>query len=312
MKKLLLVDWATLVYAVFTTALVLFWWPQTDEPLLLLALRIGAVAAVFALLYIYKVWPNRWTMLARLAFPLVMLSVWYPDTFEFSRHLPNLDHLFAQADYTLFGCEPAYEMSIWLPGKVWSELFNAGYSSYFLMIALGALVPLCWKREDAGRAVFVIITGFFAYYVIYLFLPVAGPQFYFTVIDPSLVPHGPFPAIGNFFDLHPDTAITGNDVPGFFHSLVEMAHEGGERPVAAFPSSHVGMSTVLMILFWQQKRGVFFAMLPLYVLLCASTVYIGAHYLVDVFGGWITALLFFVTFDKLYKKLAPHDETHPF
>lgn len=311
MKRLLLTDWATLIYAVFTSIVVLMWWPRMETPWALLSLRIIVVAAIFALLYIYKVWPNRLTMLARLVFPLLMLGVWYPDTFEFSRHLPNLDHLFAQADHTLFGCQPAYEMSLLLTGKVWSELFNAGYFSYFLMIALGALIPLCCKREEMGRTVFVVTAGFFAYYVIYLFLPVTGPQFYFTVIDPTLIPHGPYPSLEDYFNLHPDTPITGNEVPGFFQSLVEMAHNGGERPVAAFPSSHVGMSTVLMILFWQLKRGAFFAMLPLYVLLCASTVYIGAHYLVDVFGGWATALLFYALFNAFYRKYAPDDETYP-
>ena len=97
----------------------------------------------------------------------------------------------------------------------------------------------------------------------------------------------------------------GNDVQGLFQRLVEMAHEGGERPIAAFPSSHVGMGTVLMILFWQLKRGVFYAMLPLYILLCGATVYIGAHYLVDVFGGWATSILFFILFDRFYRRLCP-------
>jgi membrane-associated phospholipid phosphatase len=151
----------------------------------------------------------------------------------------------------------------------------------------------------------VVTAGFFAYYVIYLFLPVAGPQFYFGVIDPSLVPHGPFPAIGAYFNLHPDAPIVGNDVPGLFQWFVELAHEGGERPVAAFPSSHVGMATVIMILFLRLKPAVFYVMLPLYILLCGATVYIGAHYLVDIFGGWATGFLFFILFDRLYLRLSP-------
>ena len=68
------------------------------------------------------------------------------------------------------------------------------------------------------------------------------------------------------------------------------------------------MSTILMFLFWRLKRGVFFTMLPLYLLLCGATVYIGAHYLIDVFAGWCTAIIFFYVLDKLYIKLAPRDE----
>lgn len=300
MKKLLLTDWATLIYAALTTLLLLIFWSKNEAPWTLLSVRIAAVAVVFILLAIHTRWPNRWTMLVRLIFPLTMLGVWYPDTFEFCRHLPNLDHIFAEADLALFGCEPAIEMSRWLSGKMWSELFNAGYFSYYLMIGLGALVPLCWRQDEMQRSIFIVVAGFFAYYIIYLFLPVAGPQFYFAAIDPALISQGPFPALGNYFDLHPDAPHVGNTIAGFFQSLVEAAQEGGERPVAAFPSSHVGMSTVLMMLFWRLKRGVFFAMLPLYILLCGATVYIAAHYLVDVFGGWATAILFFYLFDRIY------------
>ncbi len=302
MKKLLLVDYATLLYVVFTSLLLLCLWERMAQPWQMIALRMAAVAGVFLFATFYMMWPSRWTKLLRMAFPLVMLSVWYPETFEFSRHFANLDHLFASADLTLFGCEPAYEMSLWLRGQIWSELFNAGYASYFLMIALCALVPFFCKEEELERTVFVVTAGFFAYYVIYLFLPVAGPQFYFGAIDASHIAQGPFPELGYYFNLHPDAAIVGNDVPGFFHSLVELAHEGGERPVAAFPSSHVGMATVLMIFFYQQKRAVFYGMLPLYILLCGATVYIGAHYLVDVFGGWITGVLFYLLFNFVFRK----------
>ncbi len=307
-KHLHLTEWSTLVYAAFTTLLLLVFWSVVEEPWSLLATRVGISAGVFVLLGIYLKYPNRWTYFLRYAYPLVMLSVWYPDTFNFCRHLPNLDHLFAKADFLLFGCEPAYEMSRWLSGQVWSELFNAGYFSYYLMIVLAALVPLIYKKEQLPRTIFVVTTGFFAYYAIYLFLPVAGPQFYFSAIDTSNILAGQFPALGNYFDLHPDAAVCGNSIPGFFQHLVEAAQQGGERPVAAFPSSHVGMSTVLMIIFWKLKRGVFYSMLPLYILLCGATVYIGAHYLIDVFGGWITAIVFYVVFDKLYLKLSPNYE----
>lgn len=303
-----LADWATIVYSTFTAVVLLFFWCQSESPWDILLTRLGIVAVVFLFLYIYTVWPNKWTRILRIAFPLAMLGVWYPDTFEFARHLPNLDHVFATADLKLFGCEPAYEMSRWLDGVVWSELFNAGYFAYYLMIALGALVPLIWRDEETLRTLFIVVAGFYAYYIIYLFLPVAGPQFYFAVIDPSLIAHGPFPALGDFFNQNPDCAVIGNTTEGFFQSLVAAAQEGGERPVAAFPSSHVGMSTILMFLFWRLKRGVFFTMLPLYLLLCGATVYIGAHYLIDVFAGWCTAIIFFYVLDKLYIKLAPRYE----
>ena len=44
--------------------------------------------------------------------------------------------------------------------------------------------------------------------------------------------------------------------------------------------------------------------MPLYLLLVGATVYIQAHYLVDVFGGLATGVLFYVVLDRLY----PHVE----
>ena len=44
--------------------------------------------------------------------------------------------------------------------------------------------------------------------------------------------------------------------------------------------------------------------ITLYLLLVGATVYIQAHYLVDVFGGLATGVLFYIILDRLY----PHVE----
>ena len=72
------------------------------------------------------------------------------------------------------------------------------------------------------------------------------------------------------------------------------------RPTAAFPSSHVGISTILMILSWRTSRRLFFVLTPFYVLLCGATVYIQAHYLIDAIAGLLTAPLFYKWSHKLY------------
>ena len=77
----------------------------------------------------------------------------------------------------------------------------------------------------------------------------------------------------------------------FFLSLVEDAKAAGERPTAAFPSSHVGISTICMFLIAHARNYKLLAILaPLYFLLCCATVYIQAHYLVDAIAGVISAI----------------------
>ena len=87
--------------------------------------------------------------------------------------------------------------------------------------------------------------------------------------------------------------------------MVVDAHAAGERPTAAFPSSHVGVSTVLMLLAWQTRnRRLFWILMFFYVVLCLSTVYIYAHYAIDVIAGWISALLLFPVLHYAYKRFA--------
>ena len=55
---------------------------------------------------------------------------------------------------------------------------------------------------------------------------------------------------------------------GFFYNLVEGSQQVGERPTAAFPSSHVGISTILMIMAWRGSKKLFACLIPFYMLLC--------------------------------------------
>ena len=71
-----------------------------------------------------------------------------------------------------------------------------------------------------------------------------------------------------------------------------MSQQAGERPTAAFPSSHVGMSTILMMLALRSRCLTLTAALtPFYVLLCCATVYIQAHYLIDALAGFASAFV---------------------
>ncbi len=293
------VEKVTLAYTLFTALLVLLLWGRMTDPGLLMYGRVLILSGLVATRVIYLWMPTRGTLLLRYLYPLSLLAYWYPDTYEFCQLFGNLDHVFARADQTLFGCQPALLFFRLLPGKVWSELFHLGYFSYYPLIALTVLAPLFTNRSLFGRTAFVVLLSFFFYYLIYLFLPVAGPQYYFHAVGLDAVQAGHFPAVGDWFRFH--TELGPSPTPsGLFRNLVEATQASGERPTAAFPSSHVGVSTILMLLLWRNRRTLMLAVAPLYVLLCASTVYIEAHYLIDVFGGWATAFLFYWLTNRLY------------
>ena len=120
-----------------------------------------------------------------------------------------------------------------------------------------------YDYKNFQRCAFVIIASFMVYYVIYDFLPVVGPTFYFKAIGMDSVSKGIFPAVGHYFNTHTDCIPSPGYPNGIFYQLVESAKEAGERPTAAFPSSHVGISTVCMLLAWRtQNRWLFGHLYP--------------------------------------------------
>ena len=86
--------------------------------------------------------------------------------------------------------------------------------------------------------------------------------------------------------------------------MLDLTHDAGERPTAAFPSSHVGVTTVVMLLALRTRsKGIIFTILPFYILMCLSTVYIYAHYAIDAIAGLVTGILLYFLFVIIYKKI---------
>lgn len=284
------VEWAMVAYAAFTSVLMLVLWSDLVDPVPMILQRIGFLALIPLVVWVYRLYPCRLAQFLRLFIIMSTLSRWYPETYEFNRLFCNLDHVFASLEHNLFGCQPSLLFSQAFPQWWVSEPLYLGYFSYFPMMVVLVLFVWYKRPDELMRTAFIVMASFFTYYVIYIFLPVAGPQYYYQVdgVDPVA---GVFPNVGHYFhemrDMYPGA---GSD--GLFHGLVSTAHDAGERPTAAFPSSHIGVSTiVLMITIRCRLKGLTLGLLPLYLLLCGATVYIHAHYLIDAIAGFITAFI---------------------
>ena len=301
-KGLFAVERISLIYNAITTILIVLLYSRMDHPGMMLLERAGIVAITFGLIYLYQKYPCRLSAFVRMVVQMSFLAYWYPDTFEFNRLFPNLDCFFASAEQWLFNCQPSVEFSKLCPDIWFSEPFNMGYFAYYPLIAIVAIYYFVFKFEWFEKASFVIVTSFFLYYLIYIFVPVAGPQFYFPAIGMENVEACNFLSIGDYFN-HNAILLPGpNFEQGLFFDLVEASQEVGERPTAAFPSSHVGISTILMIMAWRVNKKLCYGLTPFYVLLCCATVYIQAHYLIDVFAGWISAVAIYILSTWMYKR----------
>ena len=192
---------------------------------------------------------------------------------------PKIDEFLSNLDQNIFNFQPSIEFSKHFNSLFFSELFYFGYFCYYLLplVVFGVLYKfLPQKIEEFG---FILITSFLLYYFIFIIIPAEGPQFYFTF---------------------PDNYI---EAQGIFGNAIKLIQKNGEAPTAAFPSSHVGISWIVIFWLYQNFRKSVKYFLPFVILLMFSTVYIKAHYFVDVVAGFISApIVFFLTF-KFYKFL---------
>ena len=306
-KGLMTLEWVMLGYMAITIITMLFTYTKLVNPEAMLWGRLRVLVMTIALWAVYRMIPCRITKMVRIIAQMALLAWWYPDTYEINRMFPNLDHIFAGWEQNLFGCQPALLFAKALPWAVVSELMSMGYFMYYPMIALVTFYYFFCRYYEAERAVFVMLTSFFIYYLIYIYVPVVGPTFYFDAVGISEITKGIFPALGDYFNTHTNCLPTPGYTDGIFYQLVEDAKNAGERPTAAFPSSHVGVSTICMLLVWHAgNRKMLYVMLPFYIFLCLATVYIQAHYLIDAIAGLISAVVIYFALMAVSKGMIEH------
>ena len=304
-KGLLAVEWIAMGYLLLTLLMMAVLWDKLVSPEQMIKGRITFVLVTLAAWGVYWLKPCRLTIFLRIAVQMVFLSWWYPDTYELNRMLPNLDHMFAGCEQAVFGCQPALLFAQKVPWGWFSELMCMGYISYFPMMTILLVYYFLYRYNEFLKAAFVLLGAFFIFYVIFIFLPVTGPQFYYLAVGPEKIAAGVFPNLGDWFLTHSERMAVPGWTDGFFYHLLEMAHNAGERPTAAFPSSHVGITTVVMLLAHHTHcRKLVLGMLPFYILMCLSTVYILAHYAIDALTGLFTGVVFYFVLIRLSKRFA--------
>jgi len=240
---------------------------------------IFVFAFIFSLVIKNKISNNFFQLLQNILVFALMTFLYKETAMLNTLIFPKIDEFLSNLDQNIFKFQPSIEFSKHFNSLFFSELFYFGYFCYYLLplVVFGILYKfLPQKIEEFG---FILISSFLLYYFIFIIIPAEGPQFYF-----------PFP----------DNTI---EAKGIFGNMVKLIQKNGEAPTAAFPSSHVGISWIVIFWLYQNFRKSVKYFLPFVILLMFSTVYIKAHYFVDVVAGFISApIVFFLTF-KFYKFL---------
>ena len=303
-KGLLAFEWVAFGYLAFTVLMMVLLWDKLANAEDMIKGRIQFVLVTLALWAVYRLWPCRLTIFLRILGQMAFLGWWYPDTYELNRALPNLDHVFAGWEQSLFGCQPSLLFSQKVPYGWFSELMCLGYVSYFPLMLITYLYYFFKRYNEFQMTAFVMLGSFFAYYVVFVLLPVTGPQFYYLAVGTENIAAGIFPNLGDWFLTHSERMAAPGWTDGFWYHMLDLTHDAGERPTAAFPSSHVGVTTVVMLLALRTRsKGLIFTILPFYILMCFSTVYIYAHYAIDAIAGLVTGVLLYFMFISISRHI---------
>ena len=181
-RGLLALEWAVLAYMAFTLLMIFFTYTRLHNPQSMIWGRVQILVMTLLLWAVYRMVPCRMTKLMRIVPQLGLLAWWYPDTYELNRIFMNMDYIFAGWEQSLFGFQPALVFAKNFPSHIISELMDMGYFMYYPIIAYVALYYFFLKYQEFERCTFILMAAFLIYYVIFIFVPVAGPTFYYEVL----------------------------------------------------------------------------------------------------------------------------------
>ena len=196
----------------------------------------------------------------------------------------SLDAFFFRAEQFIFHSQPAQLFYLLLPEHpLVTELFFFSYFFYYALICVGLwLLFFRGRRDDAAHGLAVITCGFVIFYIFYTFFPVQGPKYYIPELR----------------------ALWYDNFNGYlFTHIMKGMFKNMNLAGAAFPSSHVAMSLIALILNWRYNRRLAVWLIPPTLTLMASTVYIYAHYLIDVPAGILAGLLLIRVLPRLLDML---------
>jgi len=274
--------WAFGYFAVSGVVILLFA-EHVQHPVRLFAVRAAVVCVILSLCRIQAVYAARNTD-GHASFPARwwhFWRYWYPHLFflfcfeELAQLMTLIQPHWQDAkliafDHWLTGVHP----SVWLeqfatPGR--NELMQLAYLTYFVyLLALGGI--LYYRRE--WRAYWSVMTfsmvGYSIGYMIAMSFPIESPWFAMAGWWRAPLNGGPITATINFIE-----------------------HYGKVRG-AAFPSEHIAGSVAVLWGAWKFRRWLFWVMLPVALLMFASTIWGRYHYIADIFGGIITGTLGYV------------------
>jgi len=275
--KLSPTDIVVLGYIIITSVLCLIGFRSLNHLTLCISVRI---VTVFIIAGLIKLNSNHKVLhFIRNFYPLILLGYFYNETAIFNNlFFNNIDPVLYHLENFIFGFQPAEAFSKVFYYKWFSELMHFAYFLYYIVTFLLLVLIFINKKQLFQKYLFIVVGAFFIYYLIFAFIPSVGPQFYFPV-EQQGVPKG-----------------------YLFEGLMEIITRYAESETGAFPSSHIGMMCIFIFIAYKEIKPILALIILFFILMLLATVYIKAHYVVDLVGGIISAPLIYFIVSSLWDK----------
>ena len=278
MSRFLKIDSLFLGFLLITTILLIFSWNQTENVVDLLITRGVIFVISLGFIFLNPILKFKVFNLFRNTYPVLFAIYFYTEiVYQIKFFFDNLDPLFIQLDEWLFGFQPSIEFYEYFSSSFVTELMYFGYFSFYFII-LGFVFIMYFKRKSLFiESTYKVAFSLLFFYFIFAIFPSAGPQFYFDVSERAVPTNG-----------------------YLFQKIMHVIQDGAEQPTGAFPSSHVGVTIVILLLARKTLPLFYKICLPITILLMLSTVYIKAHYAVDAIAGFLIAPFILYLSDFMY------------
>ncbi|MGH9508921.1 MAG: phosphatase PAP2 family protein [Terriglobales bacterium] len=202
-------------------------------------------------------------------YPLVMFIVCFEEIARLSFLLVDhwQDAYLLDLEARLFEVPP----TAWLQqfASRWTtEVLEVGYFSYFLLLMIvGGVLSRRNDQRPFRQVMTASVLSYMLCYVVFLAFPTEGPAHTLRGLHTVPLEGGPF------------------------HFLVNLIQKHGGVHGNAFPSSHVSAAFVALFYAWRHVPRLGAALTPLVVLLCIGAVYDRYHYVSDIVGGIVVAVI---------------------
>ena len=211
-------------------------------------------------------------------YPILLLIYLYSESGLINNILLNtpLDPMYIALDKFIFRCQPAMVLPVKFNNRFLMEFFHFSYFTYYLYLPVIGGILYFKDKPFFEEFLFTISLTLLSCYLLFIFFPATGP----------------IPLRRGLYY-------------GFFTSIMDLIYYL-DTPGGAFPSSHVAVAVVCMVMLLRKERVLGLILIPFVASLIVATIYCRYHYAVDAIAGIIYGALMILLYDFLYRRMASY------